>query len=96
MLWQDLAITITNTIFTIALIPQIFYGFKNKKGLVAYSASIPTFTCLFFLSFIYSTLELYFATFMSATTGVCWFILFFQRWRYGSVEVVVETKNELR
>lgn len=83
MIWQDLAITSTNIIFTLALIPQIYYGFKEKKGLVSFGASAPTFICLFVLAYTYSSLNLKFATLMTVLTGLAWLTLFLQRWKYG-------------
>jgi hypothetical protein len=34
MVWQDYAITIVNIIFGYALIPQVYQGFKDKKGYI--------------------------------------------------------------
>jgi len=43
MIWQDLVISAANVIFAISLIPQVFYGFKKKLGLVTIATSLPSF-----------------------------------------------------
>ena len=34
MIWQDVVIAIVNILFSYALIPQVYKGFKHKKGFV--------------------------------------------------------------
>jgi len=31
-MWQDIVITISNLLFTYALFPQIYHGFKTRKS----------------------------------------------------------------
>ncbi len=84
MPWQDIVITITTIVFSIALFPQIYRGFKEKKGHIAYATSVPTFIGLFVISFAYYTLGLFFSTIMTFITGTLWLILFIQRVKYGN------------
>lgn len=83
MIWQDIVLTIASIVFSVALIPQIYYGFKNKAGTIKFQTSIPTFVGLYAISFTYYTLLLYFATITSFVAGTLWFILFIQRLIYS-------------
>ncbi|MBU2104513.1 MAG: hypothetical protein KKF67_01920, partial [Nanoarchaeota archaeon] len=76
MMWQDIAITICIVAFSYALIPQIYKGFREKKGLISLQTSFITFTGLYLLSLVYFTLKLYFSTIISIITGTLWLILF--------------------
>jgi len=40
MIWQDLALSITNIIVGYALIPQVYHGFKNKVGAMTLQTAI--------------------------------------------------------
>lgn len=79
MVWQDIVISIGTLIFTIALIPQLIKGFKEKKGGIVYSTSIPTFVCLYVISFTMFTLNLYYSSAMNFLSGTIWLLLFIQR-----------------
>ena len=79
MIWQDIVITIVIIVFTYALIPQIYQGFKQKKGLINLQTSIITSLGLGVISFTYFTLELYFSAIMAFINGILWIMLFFQK-----------------
>jgi len=82
MLWQDIILAICAFFFAIALIPQILAGFKNKMGLIVISSSIPTFICLYIISFTTLTLKLYYFAFMNFIVGTMWVMLFIQKLIY--------------
>lgn len=75
-MWQDYVFLIGGIIADIALVPMIFH--KNKPPL---TTSIPTAVIIIAYCFSYATLNLYFATFIAATTGVIWTILAIQKAR---------------
>ncbi len=79
MTWQDIAITGIIIAFSYALIPQIYTGFKKKKGLINPQTSLITGIGMYLLSIIYFTMDLYFSTIMSLITGIFWTILFIQK-----------------
>lgn len=83
MLWQDIVITAVNIIFSLALFPQVYYGFKEKKGSITYATSVPTFIGLYILCFVFFTLNLFLSTIICALTGTLWLILFIQKLKYG-------------
>ncbi|HAT03632.1 MAG TPA: hypothetical protein DCS29_02525 [Candidatus Magasanikbacteria bacterium] len=85
MIWQDIVITIASIIFSLALFPQVYYGFKNKKGAITHSTSVPTFLGLYVIAFVYFSLELYFSAGMSIITGTLWLIFCIQRIKYGKM-----------
>jgi len=94
MIWQDVLISITNIIFSAALIPQIYYGHKQKIGAIQLQTSIPTFLGLYAIAFAFFTLHLYLSTILSIVAGTLWFILFMQRLVYAK-EKISENKNEV-
>lgn len=82
MLWQDFVITATSIVFSAALIPQIYRGFKDKKGHIAYATSIPTFAGLYLMCYVYFTLDLFLSTVVCFITGTMWLTLFVQKLIY--------------
>jgi len=83
MLWQDIVITIASIIFSISLFPQVYLGFKNKKGYITFATYIPTFIGLYVVCVTYFTLGLFLSAVMCFITGTIWLILFFQRLIFG-------------
>jgi len=77
MVWQDIVITIVMISFSYALLPQIYQGFKKKKGFINLQTSGITGLGMFTLAFVYFTLELYFSTIMVFVGAILWTILFF-------------------
>jgi len=65
--------------FGYALLPQIYQGFKQKKGLINLQISLITAVGMYILTFVYITLELYFSATISFVTGIIWIILFAQK-----------------
>ena len=82
MVWQDIVITVTLIVFSYALLPQIYQGFKHKKGFVNLQTSAITALGTYVLGFVYFTLKLYFSAFMVFIIGTLWAILFFQKITY--------------
>ena len=83
MVWQDYVITIANLMFVFSLFNQVYYGYKIKKGLIAFSTSVPTFIGLYFMSFAFFSLSLYFSSLSVFISGCLWVVLFTQRIIYG-------------
>jgi hypothetical protein len=79
MVWQDIVITITVFILGYALVPQIYQGFKEKKGLINLQTSILTSLGVYVLSIMYLTLELYFSSIMMFLSGILWTTLLIQK-----------------
>ena len=78
MIWQDLVITIAVLLMSYALIPQVIRGFKTKKALISIQTAAITSIALYSISFVYFTLNLYFASGMNLLTGILWTILLIQ------------------
>ncbi len=81
-MWQDIVMMIVIIVFSLSLVPQIYEGYKQKKGFITLATSLPTFLGLYVLTFCYYTLSLYFAAGTSFLTGTLWFILFVQKIMY--------------
>jgi len=79
MVWQDIVITIASIVFSVALVPQVIAGFKDRKGFVTLAASIPTTLGLYVLSFTYLSLNLSYSAVTAFLTGTLWWVLFMQR-----------------
>ena len=78
MTLQDILISIIVIGFSYALIPQVYKGFKEKRGLINLQTSIITSIGMYSLSIIYLTLNFYFSSIISFLTGILWTILFVQ------------------
>jgi hypothetical protein len=84
--WQDAVITAIGIIFSLSLIPQIYYGFKEKVGAIHLQTSVPTFLGLYVMAFTYITLSLYYSAIMAFFTGTLWLTLFIQRLIYRNIK----------
>ncbi len=82
MLWQDIVIVVANIIFFASLVPQVYYGFKEKKGFITLATSGPIAIGLYAMSISFYTLNLYFSSIVSMMTGTLWLVLFIQRLMY--------------
>lgn len=78
MVWQDIVITLCLIAFSYALIPQVYQGFKQRKGFINIQTSLITSIGMYTLTFVYFTLNLNFSTIIAFVTGTLWLILFIQ------------------
>jgi len=78
-MWQDVVVTIVSVIFAYAMIPQIIYGFKKKKGVITYQFSGLNMTCMIALIIAYYSMGLVFATIASIVILIGWITLFIQK-----------------
>lgn len=85
MIWQDLVISVSSLVFSLSLVPQVYEGFRTKKGLVTMATSAPTVIGLYAISIAYFTLSLSFSSVLAFTTGTLWLLLFIQRAVYQKV-----------
>jgi hypothetical protein len=86
MIWQDIVASIASVIFIYAMMPQIIYGFKTRKGLIALQFSVINIIAMTGLVVVYFSLELYAAFVMNVVLIILWIILVFQRLEYGRVK----------
>ena len=82
MMWQDIVITIANLMFTYALIPQVYHGFKTKKGAMIVQTALITTIGLYAMAIAFFSLGLIFSTIISLLNGTLWFLLLIQRLIY--------------
>jgi hypothetical protein len=83
MMWQDIVITIANILFSWALIPQVYHGFKNKRGIILLQTATLTTIGLYSTAFAFFTLKLYFSATISTLNGTFWLLLLIQRLVYN-------------
>ena len=79
MIWQDITITAVNIIFAYALIPQVYQGFKEKKGFINLQTGLLTALGMYTLAFVFFTLNLIFSTIMVIFVGTLWLSLLIQK-----------------
>lgn len=82
MIWQDIVIVVVMIAFSYALIPQVYQGFKKKKGPINVQTSTITSIGMLILTIIYITLGLTFSAIICEITGILWSILLFQKAMY--------------
>lgn len=83
MIWQDYVIGAMAVLLSVALVPQVYHGFRLRKGTILPSAGILTTLGLYVLAVCFATLKLYFSTVMNIVTGTLWLILLLQTIVYG-------------
>jgi len=79
MIWQDFVITGVNIVFAYALIPQVYQGFKEKKGFINFQTGLLTAIGMYTLAFVFFTLDLMFSTIISIFIGTLWLSLLAQK-----------------
>jgi hypothetical protein len=80
---QDLIIFVSNIVISFSLIPQVWYGFKEKKGPVRYVTSIPYGLSLYAIAGSYMSLGgLPLSAGITGITATLWIMLVIQRWIY--------------
>ena len=79
MTWQDAVITTASILFSLSLLPQIYFGFKEKQGPIKFQTSIPTFIGMYAVAVAFWSLSLRYSAVMSIITGTLWLVLFIQR-----------------
>lgn len=83
MIWQDFVITFVSIVFAYAMLPQITYGFKKKRGVITYQFSILNIISMTALIIAYFSLGLFFSVIMSVIIWIFWIILLLQKIIYS-------------
>ena len=81
-MWQDAVITTASVFFALSLLPQVYFGWKEKSGPIKFQTSIPTSLGLYVSAIAYWSLSLKYSAVMSLVTGTLWLILIMQRIKY--------------
>jgi hypothetical protein len=79
MVLQDLIISIINLILSISLIPEVYLGFRKRKGFITLRTSVPTTFSLYALSIVYYTLDLNLAALTSLFMATLWLLFLIQK-----------------
>ena len=74
-----------NVLFIYAMIPQLVYGFKTRKGLISIQFSLLNILAMLLLLLVYVSFGLYLSVVLTVVLIVMWMILFLQRVSYGKV-----------
>lgn len=68
--------------FSYALIPQVYHGFKTKRGSMVFQTALFTTIGLYASCIAFFTLNLFFSGIICAINGTLWFILLLQKIKY--------------
>lgn len=79
MVWPDITLTLANLTFTYALIPQVYQGFKTKKGAIVLQTGILTSLGLFASCIAFFSLNLIFSGTICNINAMLWTTLAFQK-----------------
>jgi uncharacterized membrane protein len=79
MSWQDIIITIVNLVFAYALIPQVYQGFKDKKGYINFQTGLLNTVGMYLMAIAYFSLNLFFSAIIGNFNAAMWLLLFTQR-----------------
>ena len=86
MIWQDVVVGAVNIVFMYAMIPQLLYGFKTRRGLISIQFSALNILAMIGLLLVYISFELYVSIVLTIILIFLWVILFLQRIFYGAVK----------
>lgn len=82
MVWQDIAIAISDVFLSYALIPQIIHNFKHKHSDITLQTSIIGTVVLYFLAYVIYTLGLFWSTIITAVAATLWLVILVQSFIY--------------
>ncbi len=85
-MWQDITITFANIIFIAAMLPQIYYSYKTKKGVTSLFFSLLNILAMISLIVVYTSLNYYSSVATNSIIISLWFVLVIQRIKYGKVK----------
>jgi len=83
---QDIILAVVAIALGYALIPQIIYGYRTKKGLISINTGVITSLGLYVLSVTFLTLDLIFSGVMNFIVASLWLTLLIQRIKYGKIK----------
>ena len=79
---SDILIMLCSIAFTIALIPQVWFNFKNKICGIPYKTSIPTAIFMFLVTLVYISNDFWLSVIMGSMTTLLWVTISMQRYKY--------------
>jgi hypothetical protein len=91
-MWQDYVLTAASISFSYALIPQVWYGYKNKIKTITNQTGIITTAGLTAMAATLYTLDLDLSTITTATAAGLWGTLTLQSFKYkGGLEKKIDS-----
>jgi len=69
--------------FTIILIPQVLFNYKNKLCEITYKSSIPTALFMGIITLVYAANSFWLSVIMGSATTLIWTIIATQRYLYN-------------
>ena len=80
--FSDQLLMICSIAFTVSLIPQVWFNYKNKICEITYKASIPTFLFMCIITLVYIANDFWLSVTMGTSTTLLWGIIAVQRYKY--------------
>ncbi len=93
MLWEDFVYTVVGILFGYALLPQVYYGWKNKAKTIAKQTGILTTLGLILLIPAGISLGLVLSPIVTSVTTLLWAILTYQAFKYPDIEKIRKMKK---
>ena len=82
MIWQDIIIFIASLLFSYALVPQVYQGFKKRKGDIHLQTALINSIGMYIVAICFIRLALNFSGILGISTATLWAILAYQRMKY--------------
>jgi len=77
-MWQDFVMGGVGTLFGIALIPEVYRGFKQKIQHMSKYTTVTTAVGIYVLAYAEYTLGMVYAPLLSSLTATLWVLIFVQ------------------
>lgn len=78
MIWQDFVVSFANFLFSLALINQVFAGYKMKKNEISILTSSITTLGIYAMGIVFFSLGLIYSGTMALLNGTLWLLIFLQ------------------
>lgn len=91
-MWQDYVMAAAAISFSYALVPQVYYGFKNKVKTIRKQTGIITTLGLSAIAYAQYSLDLDFSTITTTAATTLWGTLTVQSFRYKDIKGGLEQK----
>ena len=85
MIWEDFVFTTAGILFSYSLIPQTYYGWKNKVKTVAKQTGIITTLGLILVAVAGISLGLVWSPMVTFVSALLWLIITYQSFKYPDI-----------
>lgn len=80
--FSDQLLMICSLVFTISLVPQVLFNYKNKICEITYKTSVSTAIFVAVITLVYISNGFWLSTLTGTTTMILWSIMAIQKYKY--------------